>query len=220
MQHFKAVVFDMDGLLLDSEKIALDAFQTTCSRFCLDDLTDVFKQCIGTNPELGKLILKKGLQGIMDYKEFGLEWENEYTRLTHEKPVPLKAGAKALLEHIKSMHIPMAVATSTITDRAKEKLSHSDILHYFDVIIGGDQVSKSKPDPEIYLKAVSELSLEPSKCLAFEDSSNGVKSAVAAGFTVVQIPDLVEPDEDLLKLRHIVLRSLVDVQDYDFNVGG
>mgnify|MGYP000072935976 CR=1 FL=1 len=110
----------------------------------------------------------------------------------------------------------MAVATSTRTDRAKVKLSDSGILDYFDIIIGGDQVSNSKPDPEIYLKAASELSSEPSKCLAFEDSPNGVKSAVAAGLTVIQVPDLVQPDEDLLKMGHIVLGSLADVQDYDF----
>lgn len=216
MRNFKAAIFDMDGLLLDSEKLALDAFQATCSRFCLGDLTDVFKQCIGTNPELGNFILKKGLQGIMDYKEFGLEWDNTYTRLTLGKPVPLKKGAESLLEHIKSINIPMAVATSTRTDRAKVKLSDSGILHFFDIVIGGDQVSNSKPDPEIYIKAAYALSTEPSKCLAFEDSPNGVKSAVAAGLTVIQVPDLVQPDEDLLKMGHIVLSSLADVRDYNF----
>lgn len=216
MQNFKAVIFDMDGLLLDSEKLALDAFQATCLRFSLGDLTDVFKQCIGTNPELGSLILQQGLQGIMDYKEFGLEWDNTYARLTEEKPVPLKKGAQCLLEHIESINIPMAVATSTSTDRAKVKLSDSGILHYFDIVVGGDQVSKSKPDPEIYLKATFELSTKPSKCLAFEDSPNGVKSAVAAGLTVIQVPDLLEPDEDLLKMGHIVLSSLADARDYDF----
>lgn len=216
MRNFKAAIFDMDGLLLDSEKLALDAFQTTCSRFCLGDLTEIFKQCVGTNPELSNLILKKGLQGIMDYKEFGLEWDNTYTRLTLEKPIPLKKGAESLLAHIESINIPMAVATSTRTDRAKVKLSDSGILHFFDKIIGGDQVSNSKPDPEIYFKAAYELSTEPSKCLAFEDSPNGVKSAVAAGLTVIQVPDLVQPDEDLLKMGHIVLSSLADVRGYDF----
>ncbi len=206
----------MDGLLLDSEKLALDAFQATCSKFCLGDLFDVFKQCIGTNPELGNSILKNSLQGIVDYKAFGLEWDNAYTRLTQEKPVPLKKGAEYLLEYIESINIPMAVATSTRTDQARVKLSDSGILHYFDIIVGGDQVSNSKPDPEIYLQAASKLSLEPSKCLAFEDSPNGVKSAVAAGMTVIQVPDLVPPDEGLLKMGHIVLSSLVDVREYDF----
>ena len=216
MQTFKAVIFDMDGLLLDSEKLAFNAFQDTCSRFSLGDLTDIFIQCVGTNAELGNRILKKGLQGMMDYKEFCTEWDTRYTGLTQEKPVPLKRGAECLLEHIASMRMPMAVATSTRTERAKVKLSDSGILHYFDKIIGGEQVSNSKPDPEIYLRAASELSSEPFNSLALEDSPNGVKSAVAAGLTVIQIPDLVQPDENLLKMGHIVLGSLAEVQDYDF----
>jgi HAD superfamily hydrolase (TIGR01509 family) len=216
MKHFKAVIFDMDGLLLDSEKLALDAFQTTCSKFFLGDLTDVFKQCVGANPELGNLILKQGLQGIMNHKEFGKEWDKTYTKLIQDKPVPLKKGVHHLLEHIESISTPAAVATSTITEHAKVTLNDSGIGHYFDIIIGGDQVSSSKPDPEIYLKAASMLSTDPSECLAFEDSPNGVKSAVAAGMTVIQIPDLLQPDEELLKMGHIVLNSLMDVQDYDF----
>ena len=216
MQNFNAIIFDMDGLLLDSERLALEAFETTCSKFCLGDLTDIFKQCIGTNPDLGRSILKSGLNGIMDHKEFNVEWDNRYIKLIQEKPVPLKDGTESLLEYIKSIGIPMALATSTRTDRAKVKLSDSGILHYFETIIGGDQVSNSKPDPEIYIKAASELSSEPSKCLAFEDSPNGVKSAVAAGLTVVQVPDLLQPDEELLKMGHVVLSSLADTQEYNF----
>jgi len=216
MQNFNAIIFDMDGLLLDSERLALEAFETTCSKFCLGDLTDIFKQCIGTNPDLGRSILKSGLNGIMDHKEFNVEWDNRYIKLIQEKPVPLKDGTESLLEYIKSIGIPMAVATSTRTDRAKVKLSDSGILHFFETIIGGDQVSNSKPDPEIYIKAASELSSEPSKCLAFEDSPNGVKSAVAAGLTVVQVPDLLQPDEELLKMGHVVLSSLADAQEYNF----
>ena len=88
---------------------------------------------------------------------------------------------------------------------------------YLDIIIGGDQVTKSKPEPDIYLKAASELSADPAKSLAFEDSPNGVKAALAAGMIVVQIPDLILPDDDLLKMGHIVLNNLADVIEYDFH---
>jgi beta-phosphoglucomutase-like phosphatase (HAD superfamily) len=90
------------------------------------------------------------------------------------------------------------------------------LLDYFEIVIGGDQVERGKPDPDIYLKAASALSAAPSKCLALEDSTNGVKAAVAAGMTVVQIPDLVQPNEELLQLGHIVLSSLADVPKYNF----
>jgi len=146
-----------------------------------------------------------------------LVMDGEYRRVIEESPIPLKDGAEELLRYISSIEIPIAVATSTAIDRAQKKLKSSGILDYFDFIIGGDQVTRSKPDPEIYLKAASELSSEPSKCLALEDSANGVKAAVAAGMTVVQIPDLVQPGEELLSLGHIVLRSLYDVPKYQFS---
>jgi HAD superfamily hydrolase (TIGR01509 family) len=218
MRNFSAVIFDMDGLLLDTERLAFDAFQTICSRFGLGDLSELFKQCIGTNDELGKAILKNGLEGIADFKEFGLAWMREYKRVTTEQPIPLKHGVEKLLSHIESIEVPMAVATSTQTKRAKEKLGVTGLLDYFEIVIGGDQVERGKPDPDIYLKAASVLSADPSKCLALEDSTNGVKAAVAAGMTVVQIPDLVQPSEELLQLGHIVLSSLADVPKYDFQM--
>jgi HAD superfamily hydrolase (TIGR01509 family) len=216
MLNFSAVIFDMDGLILDTERLALEAFQTTCMRFELGDLSSLFIQCIGTNDALGEAILKDGLEGLADYKAFGSAWIREYKRITSEKPVPLKHGVEELLPYIESIEIPMAVATSTQTKRAKGKLGDAGLLDYFEIVIGGDQVERGKPDPQIYLKAASALSSAPSKCLALEDSANGVKAAVAAGMTVVQIPDLVPPSDDLLQLGHIVLASLADVPNYGF----
>lgn len=217
MRNFKAVIFDMDGLLLDSERLALEAFQSTCSQFHLDDLSDVFKKCIGTNSQLCSAILKEGLKGLVDYQEFSSAWKGLFSEITTAKPVPLKEGVNYLLEHIRSIDIPMAVATSTKTELAKSNLSDSGLIEFFDIVIGGDQVTDSKPSPEIYIKAASALFVNPTECLALEDSSNGVKSAVAAGMTVVQIPDLVEPDEELLKMGHIVLDSLLDVPSYEYS---
>lgn len=217
MQNFDAVIFDMDGLLLDTEKLAFRAFQSACSKFDLGDLSNVFLKCIGTNSEMGKSILKDGLKGIVNFEDFSFAWDSEYRKLTDGRQIPLKEGVEELLCHVEKIGKPMAVATSTACERAKAKLRHSGILNFFDHIVGGDQVARSKPDPEIYLKAASALSSDPSKCLALEDSENGVKSAVAAGMTVVQIPDLVVPDEELLGLGHIVLKSLADVMAYEFH---
>ncbi|MGD9007837.1 MAG: HAD family phosphatase, partial [Desulfobacteraceae bacterium] len=146
MQHFSAVIFDMDGLILDTERLAFKAFQTTSSQFRLGDLSELFKQCIGTNDELGKAILKDGLEGLADYKEFGSAWMREYKRITTEQPVPLKHGVEQLLPYIESIAIPMAVATSTRTKRATEKLGDAGLLDYFKIVIGGDQVEQGKPD--------------------------------------------------------------------------
>ena len=214
MRHFEAAIFDMDGLLLDSEKLALNAFLATCKKFSLGDLSDLFKQIVGTNPELGRSILQEGLQGLADHHEFHSIWDSAYLKLSQDKPIPLKKGVKELLNHIESQNMPMAVATSSITERARGKLHDSGILKFFDLVVGGDQVSHSKPDPEIYLLAAAELTVDATKCIGFEDSPNGVKSAVAAGLTVIQVPDLIDPDEDLLKLGHTVLGSLAEVEKF------
>ena len=217
MKQFKAVIFDMDGLLLDSEKLAFDTFCSACQQLELPDLSEVFNQCIGTNSTKGAQILKEGLKGITDDEEFNSVWNKKYKALTENKSVPLKLGVIEILQHLVHLNIPRAVATSTRTEFAKSKLKHSGIINFFKFIIGGDQVNRSKPDPDIYLKASSELSVSPEDCLAFEDSENGVRSAVSAGMTVIQIPDLVKPNEKLLELNHIVLNNLQDAIHYNFN---
>ncbi len=220
MQDFKAVIFDMDGLLLDSEKLALAAFESTCVHFELGDLSEVFTSLIGTNTELGKALLQEGLAGIIDHEVFAAHWEINYRSLTEDTPIPLMWGVQDFLTHTAALNIPMAVATSSKTEHAENKLAHAGILHHFQLLVGGDQVKRSKPAPDIYLKAASGLAVAAVQCLALEDSANGVKAAVAAGMTVVQIPDLVQPDEQLLSMGHIVLGSMLDLPGYEFSPKG
>lgn len=216
MQHFKAFIFDMDGLLLDTERLALDAFLLTCQRLNLPDLQFVFYKIVGTNAQLAQSILKQGLTGLADVQQFSRIWDTEYNRLTHIQPIPLKLGVNELLEKINAIGAPMAVATSTQTASAENKLTQAGIFEYFEFVMGGDQVKNSKPAADMYLQAAEKLNRHADECLAFEDSANGVKSAIAAGMTVVQIPDLVKPDAELLALGPIVLNSLYEVLNYDF----
>lgn len=216
MSNFKAAIFDMDGLLLDSEPLAKKAFDTVCEQFGLGDMSDVFMQFVGTNTEKGNAVIKQALIGAIDANEFNATWRGLYGSWVEHQAVPLKAGVKEVLEHFKVHNIPMAVATSSQTAIAEHKLKKSAILDYFEIVIGGDQLTHSKPDPEIFLKAATSLSCEPENCIAFEDSPNGVKSAVAAGMTVVQIPDMIKPDAALLDLGHIVIDEISDVLSFDF----
>lgn len=157
------------------------------------------------------------LNGLVDFRLFCQMWDKKYERLIKERSIPLKKGALELLNHFRLNNLPMAVATSTATHSAKAILKNSGIFDFFRIVIGGDQVSKSKPSLDIYLKAAAELSSNPKRCLALEDSANGVKAAFAAGMTVVQIPDLVPPDSELMHLGHILLDDLSDVINYNFS---
>jgi HAD superfamily hydrolase (TIGR01509 family) len=216
MRHFAAIIFDMDGLLLDTERIALSAFLQTCTDLGLPAREDLFIRCIGTNQSRGREVLQEGLQGQVDHLLFEDVWDRHYIARTTDNPIPLKNGAAELLEHVSSLQMPAAVATSTRSSRARDKLRSAGILSRFDLVVGGDQVSNSKPAPDIYLKAAQMLKVRPEACLALEDSENGVRAAVAAGMAVVQIPDLVSPSPALRALGHIVLSSLNDVATYPF----
>jgi HAD superfamily hydrolase (TIGR01509 family) len=219
LKEFDAVIFDMDGLLIDSEKIAFEAFAEVCARFALGDQSALFYKCIGTNRAAGEQLIKDGLEDKVDYIEFIAAWDALYISRTTNTKIPLKAGAQELLEHITSLEVPIGVATSSSTRRATQKLQDGGIFHYFKTIVGGEQVVKSKPNPDIFLRAAAVLGARAEKCLALEDSENGVTAAVSAGMVTIQIPDLVEPSNELKALGHIILPSLAHVKAYEFRSG-
>jgi HAD superfamily hydrolase (TIGR01509 family) len=216
MRRFEAIIFDMDGLLLDTERIALSMFLETCEQMGICGQEDLFVRCIGTNQAIAREVLKAGLQGRVDHLLFEQVWDSKYADRISSRSIPLKEGAADLLEYTSSLQIPAAVATSTRTARAEEKLRKCGVLDRFKTVVGGDQVRNGKPAPDIYLRAAEILNARAEACLALEDSENGVRAAISAGMTVVQIPDLVQPSPDLLALGHIVLRSLRDVMSYPF----
>jgi HAD superfamily hydrolase (TIGR01509 family) len=216
MKNFKAAIFDMDGLLLDSELLALKAFEAGCEQFGLGDQADLFMRFVGTNVDKGNAEMKRALDGRIDVDAFIKTWRGIYADWISKEAVPLKTGVKEVLTHLNAINIPIAVATSTRTEPAVKKLKMAGIFNHFDVVIGGDQVAHSKPAPDIFLKAAADLSSEPASCIAFEDSPNGVRSSVAAGMTVVQIPDMIKPDAALLELEHIVLNEISDALTFDF----
>lgn len=211
MTRWSAAVFDMDGLLLDTERPALTTFLATCDDFGIGDQTPVFIRCVGANADAAKRALQEGLAGLADAEAFGKAWDERYHVELDAAPIALKPGVTETLRHFAALGLPLAVATSSRTQRAGQKLQAAGIELFFRVVVGGDQVTASKPAPDIYLRAASMLSVEPACCLAFEDSPNGVRAAVAAGMRVVQVPDLIEPDEELRGLGHLVLRRLDEV---------
>jgi HAD superfamily hydrolase (TIGR01509 family) len=209
-----AVIFDMDGLLLDSERLAHAAFVDTCDHFGVGDQTALFMQCVGINQELGKHVLREGLRGKADDLAFGRVWNSKCVEYMSDAVIPLKSGAAELMQDLKGAGVPTAVATSTPSSRATHMLRNSGILQEFNVVVAGDQVQRSKPLPDIYLRAAGLLGVRPERCLALEDSENGVRSALAAGMTVIQVPDLVEPSDALRELGHTVMGTLHDVREW------
>ena len=202
----------MDGLLLETERIALATFISTCKEFGFDPDLQVYYQCIGTTSLVTKIILKDGYGDSLPADAIIQSWNRKFLEETSNKPIPLKAGALNLLKYLEKERVKKVVVTSTRQESARKWLGNAEILHFFDFVLGGDQVLNGKPHPEIYLSACHRMNEEPPDCLALEDSDNGVLSAYKAGLVVIQIPDLVQPSINVRGLGHRIVKSLDEVE--------
>ena len=119
-----------------------------------------------------------------------------------------------ILDYLKSKDIKIALATSTTAKSATEILTRAKVIDYFDRLICGDMVAKSKPDPEIFVTAVKELGENPKDCIALEDSINGIKSAYSAGLKPIMVPDLIEPTEEIRPMLFALCKDLTEVKNY------
>lgn len=206
--NYQAAIFDMDGLLLDTERVCMQIFKEACEVQNLPFLEQVYLSIIGRNAAGIEVIFREAYGNDLD--RLHKEWRARYDAVVKYQAIPVKDGVVELLEWLKSQDIPIAVATSTAKEVAMKKLELAGLSKYIDNLTTGCEVMNGKPDPEIYLLAASRLNVDPLKCLAFEDSNNGVRSAVAANMVTYQIPDLVEPCEEVRTFGHAIVTSLHD----------
>lgn len=203
-----AVIFDMDGLLVDSETVSAKAFKETAADYQLHDAFDLFMSLVGCNEKQHVITLKDALEPEIDSTKFRQDWIARYQAAIQAGVPPLLPGAKALLQWLNENNIKRALATSSGRAAAEKKLEGNNIFHYFETITTGDDVQISKPNPEIFLKATASIGVYPEQALVLEDSENGVRAGVGAGMRVIQVPNLVPPSQELLKLGHEVCESL------------
>ncbi len=205
--NFKAVIWDMDGLLIDSERVSFVAWNQGAASIGESIDESIFRELIGRTSEgiLKKLAELLGDQ--IDTQTLQANANLAYSKLI-EGGVPLKRGAKACIERLTQLEVPQAVASSSELYRIEQKLGHHDLLRHFDAIVAGDHVQSGKPDPEPYSLAARRLEVLPSECIAFEDSVNGVLSAHRAGMKTILVPDLAIHDDESLSRTWKRLDSL------------
>lgn len=206
-----AIVFDMDGTLLDSERIAFETFLRTCTRFEVTAEPALYRRCIGTRGEQTRQMLSAAFGPQLALEEFWAHWSGLYQLHAIDQPVPVKLGAVELLGLLSDRGIACAVATSTRHVQARHKLKNAGLLEHFQFVLGGDEVAMSKPHPQIYQVAAQRLGIAPASAWAIEDSDAGVRSAHAAGLQVIQVPDLHPPEDAVSALGHWIVGSLHDV---------
>lgn len=208
-----AVVFDMDGVLFDTEKLTMDVWKLLADKHGLTGVEDMYRKTIGrTTPETKQLVAET--YPSIDVDKLLEECRGLMKSIIAEKGLPIKDYSREILDALKSRGVPLALASSTRYATVCSQLEMAGYRDYFDVVIGGDMLTRSKPAPDIYLKACEKLGVLSDHAAAVEDSFNGVRSASAAGLHTVMVPDLVEPDEEILGLIHKKCTDLNEAKDY------
>ncbi len=207
MNNIKAIIFDMDGVILDSESISDITWKMAADEKGLAVNDEILNACRGTNKNDTMTILKKYYGADFDSEAF-LERTSQFFHEIEEKDgIPLLPYAKEILEYLKPRY-RLALASSTRGPTVERQLRAAGVIDFFETRTTGEMVVHSKPDPEIYLMACKSIGVNPDECAAIEDSLNGIRSAHAAGLHPVMVIDKVQPTEEIKKMCEHIFDSL------------
>lgn len=210
----KAIIFDMDGLMIDSERVTFECYQEILKGMNLT-----------MDEEFYKTLLGKPLKGI--YQRFYDVYGNDFpiedvikdvhalmAKRFETEGVPIKTGLKSLLEYLKENNYKTIVATSSNRERVDTILSQAQITDYFDDSICGDEVTKGKPNPEVFLKSCQKLGVNVDEAIVLEDSEAGIQASYDAGIKVICIPDMKYPEKQYEEKTFKILKDLNDVTEF------
>lgn len=207
------VIFDMDGVIFDSERLIADLWKEVAKEKNISDIEDAITRSIGITDVATKAVFTEKYGEDFPYTDFKKIVSTRFHERCDGGNLPTKPGIHELMEYLHQNKIPAAVASSTRTAVVKAEISDAGLLEYFDKIIGGDQVTHSKPDPEIFIKAAAALNADPKDYYVIEDSFNGIRAAHAAGMHPFMVPDMLMPDEEIRGKAEKVFDSLIDVRE-------
>ena len=213
------VLFDMDGVIFDSETVSVQCWRKAADALGLEGIDSVYTRCVGTNVASSRAILTEAYGERVDPAAFLALTNRFYDEACAADGLPVKPGAPEILRALKEAGVPMAIASSTSRDYVTRELREAGLLPYFDAVICGDMVTKSKPDPEIFLKAAAALSVQPCDAVVIEDSYNGIRAAAAGGMHPVMVPDILPPTDEMRRLAEVILPSLFEVRDFLIGAG-
>lgn len=212
--NLKALVFDMDGVLLDSESICDEIWELLAEQMNLPDIQGAIAENRGCNEAMmAKNLVARYGEGF-DCKKFFADFRVHFNEIENTKGIPLLPHVQETLDYLKSRGYRLALATSTRRSTATRQLKAVGIYDFFEASAFGDEVERSKPAPDIYLKAARELGVEPGLCAGIEDSPNGIISVHRAGFKAIMVPDRIAPSEKIKSLCWKIGKPLSTLKEF------
>ncbi|MCR5874857.1 HAD family phosphatase [Phenylobacterium sp. J426] len=208
----KAVVFDMDGLLIDTETVIYRAMQRTADSIARELPLTTFQRMVGLQHAASDLILLEHFGEDFDLAGWSAEVSRHF-RAELAAGIALKEGVLEILDLLDQAGLPRAIATSSSLQSVQLSLGPHSLVDRFHALITRDVQTRGKPHPEPFLKAADALGVDPADCLALEDSHNGVRSASSAGMMTIMVPDMLDPTEEMETLCLRIARDLHEVRD-------
>lgn len=191
------VIFDMDGLILNTEQLFMDLEDIVMQRYGYRQSRENYIKTIGTGGETLRSILRELYGPEYPEETISRETRQLVDEWIEKNGPPVKDGISCAMKRFTQAGISCAVATSTHTEIASHYMEKAGLMEYLRFVLGGENVARSKPDPEIFLMTARKAGVDPSHCLVLEDSPNGIRAALSAGMDVIAIPDLVPVPEEL-----------------------
>lgn len=214
MKKCKAVVFDMDGVIFDSEALVLDIWMDLAKKYGIEDVEETMHKCIGVNAIETKQIFMNKYGEEFPYDTY----VSEVSKVFHEKAdhgeLPMKPGVENLLKYLQEEGYIVGLASSTREASVRQELTEAGLISYFQELTCGDMLRASKPKPDIYLMACDKLGVAPEDAIAIEDSYNGIRAAYSAGMRPIMVPDLIGPDAEMQEKCEKIFDNLMEVQEW------
>ena len=212
--QYQAVVFDMDGVIFDTERLVIEFWKEVAKKHNIPNIEHTCIQCLGTNRVRTREIFLENYGADFPYDPYRAEVTELFNTHYMGVPLPTKPGIRELLNYLQEQDIKVGLASSTAQHLVRDEIGTAGLLPYFQTLVCGDMVEHSKPAPDIFLKACEILNADPTKSIAIEDSFNGIRSAHCAGMTPIMVPDQVQPTDEIRTLAFHVMPSLLDVLNW------
>ena len=214
MRKFEGIIFDMDGVIFDTERLGLESWIIVGERYGFDNVEETCRKCTGRNTADSMEIIRQDFGDKIDIESLHGQVKEVFHSLIMERGLPIKPYAKEILSHLWNDGVKVGLASSTEYSTVENQLRSAGLFGYFDAIVGGNMVKHSKPEPEIYLLACEKLGVNPENTYAVEDSYNGIRSAFNAKMHPIMIPDLLKPDDEMKEKSECIFDNLSQFEKF------